>query len=145
MWVMEYQVTVPIDAPAATIWPELADVERWPEWTTSIRSVRRLDAGPLAVGSRAKVKQPRLPTTVWEVTALEPDREFTWVAKSPGVRTVAVHRLEPRDGHTDLTLTLRQEGALGGLMARMLGGLTRRYVDTEANGLKRRAESRTRH
>ena len=36
------------------------------------------DGGPLAVGAKARIKQPRMFARVWEVTEFEPERSFTW-------------------------------------------------------------------
>jgi hypothetical protein len=38
-------------------------------------------------------------------------------------------------------LSLRYEGLLGGLLARMTRGITNRYLAMEANGLKKRSEN----
>ncbi len=50
----------------------LREVERWPEWAPTVTAVRPLDDGPLAVGSRVRVEQPRIPPTVYVVTELKP-------------------------------------------------------------------------
>jgi hypothetical protein len=104
-----------------------------------VTSVRRLDDGPLAVGSRVRVEQPRIPPTEYVVTELEPSRSFTWVATGPGVRTTARHLLEELGtGSTRVTLALEQAGPV--VMGRLYRRLTDRYLTAEAEGIKARSK-----
>ena len=138
---MEQSITVDVAAPPPRVWEVLSDVEAWPEWTRTVTSVRRLDDGPLRVGSRARIDQPRIPETEYVVSELEPGRSFTWVATGPGVRTTARHDAEPLpDGRTRVRLSVTQEGWLGSVMGRFYRGLTDRYLANEAEGLKARSE-----
>lgn len=135
-------VTVSIDiaAPPDRVFAVMIDVERWHEWTPSITGIRRLGGGPFAVGSRALVRQPKLPPALWTVTDLQPGREFTWVSVAPGLRVAGIHRAEPIASGTRVTLAVEFSGLFGALWARLTGGLTRRYVGWEADGLKARCE-----
>ncbi len=83
--VMRVEVTVDISAPPEVVWAVLSDVESWPTCTASITSVRPLSPDPLQVGSRVRVKQPRLPATVWTVSDLVEGERLTWTSTSPGV------------------------------------------------------------
>jgi len=130
-----------IAAAPARVWAVFADVERWPEWTESIDSVELLDPGPLRVGSRAKIRQPKLPAAVWKVTELVDGESFTWVARSPGVRTTGVHAVSADGGGTRATNSVEQSGPLGWLAGALTARLTRRYLAVELAGLKRRCES----
>ena len=137
-WVIN--TTVHIDAPVATVWSVMTDVERWPDWTTSVLSVRRLDDGQFRVGSRARIRQPRFLPAVWEVTKLEEGRSFTWVTRSPGLRVEGYHKVQRSGTGSRAALQVRYDGPLGGFVARLLAKTTHRFLELEANGLKNRSE-----
>jgi uncharacterized membrane protein len=137
------ETSITIDAPIEVVWDVFSDVERWSSWTTSVTSVHLLDAGPLRIGSRARIRQPRLPKVVWTVTELEPGRSWTWTATSPGASTVASHRLSEVDGRTLAEQTIVQSGPIGALVGRLYRSLTKRYLALEAEGLRRQSEKVT--
>ena len=86
-----FSITADIPEAPDRVWAVLADVERWPEWTPTVTRVRRLDQGPLAVGSRVRIHQPRLLPAIWRIVELADGRRFTWVTGSLGVRAIAEH------------------------------------------------------
>lgn len=136
---------IEIDAPAGVVWDTFADVERWPEWTGSVTSLRALDGPQLAVGHRFEIRQPRFPKLVWEVTEVEPGTSWTWRQRSPGGTTLASHEVVALDA--DRTLVRRridQRGPIGALVGWLGRGLTRRYLRMEAEGLKAASEARAR-
>src|ERR1700737_1302301 len=99
-----FSILVDIQASPDRVWAVLCDVERWPEWTSTMTSVRRMDDAPFAVGSKARVRQPRLLPAVWQVTELDERRSFTWVTRSPGVRIEAGHLVERVGSGSRVTL-----------------------------------------
>jgi len=134
---------VEIAAPPQRVWSVMTDVVHWPEWTASVRSVELLDeTWPLAPGSRVRIRQPRLPTAVWTVTAIEPERYFEWRNVASGVTSLGGHRIEALGSdRVRVFLSLEWRGWLAPLIGLVYGGLSRRYVQTEAEGLKRRCEA----
>ena len=139
---MDFSISVLIAAPPGIVWDVMSDAERWHEWTPSVRSIRLLDSPPLRVGSRALIRQPKFPPAVWTVTSLDPGRGFTWKSGAPGVWVYARHSVEPVPEGTRATLTLHYEGGLARLIGRLTQGITNRYLNYEAEGLKRRSEAR---
>lgn len=134
---------VDIEAPAGLVWGVFSDVERWPEWTASVAQLVALDGPALAVGHRFEIKQPRMPKLVWEVTELAPGASWTWVQRSPGGLTVARHDVVAEsDRTTRVRQQLDQRGPIGALVGLFMRGMTRRYLDLEAAGLKARSEQR---
>jgi uncharacterized membrane protein len=136
----EYAVSIDIQAPADRVWSIMSDIRRWHEWTPSITSIRRLDEGPLRLGSRAMVRQPKLPPARWRVTELEEGRHFSWVTGSPIARATGRHSVESLASGSRATLSLEFSGILGAFFARLLDDINRRYLSMEANGLKARSE-----
>src|SRR5215831_439562 len=113
-----FQIQIEIDASPDRVWAIVRDVERWPEWTPTVKSVRLQPPGPLAVGSRAAIRQPRLPPALWQVTELDdPRRSFTWVNAAPGLRVIAKHWVEGRGDKCSVTLSVSFDGLLAGPVA----------------------------
>ncbi|GIH22215.1 hypothetical protein Aph01nite_05250 [Acrocarpospora phusangensis] len=137
---MRFESTVFIDASPQRVWEVFSDVESWPEWTGTVDSVELLDPGPLRVGSRARIKQPKLPIADWRVTELVEGRSFTWVSTGPGLRVTGGHHVEPAGTGTLARATIDQQGLLGSLTGRVLANLINRYLRMEGEGLKARSE-----
>jgi uncharacterized membrane protein len=134
-------ISIDINAPADRVYEVMADTERWHEWTPSITSIKRLDTGPFTVGSRALVRQPKFPPALWTVTAIDGHSSFTWANRAPGLTVIGRHSVDAIGNRSKATLSLRYEGLLGGLLARLTRGITNRYLAMEANGLKKRSEN----
>jgi hypothetical protein len=136
--------TVTIDAPNAIVWDVYSDIEHWPEWTASVTTAHLDPSGPLALGSRASIKQPRLPRVTWTVSHIEPGRSWQWANHTVGAHTNADHRLTPLDsGRTRVDLSIDQRGVLGRPIGWLVKRTTRRYLRMEAEGLRARSESMT--
>jgi uncharacterized membrane protein len=133
--------SIEIDATASLVWDVFSDVEHWPEWTASVTQLVGLDGPGIAVGKRFQIKQPKLPTLVWEVTDVDPGASWTWVQRSPGGSTIAHHTLTPvSEGRTLVRQALDQQGLAGAIVGRLMRRTTQRYLKMEAQGLKVRSE-----
>jgi len=139
---VQFETSVDIEASSDIVWGILVDVGRWPEWTESVQEVRWLGEATLSPGSRVRIKQPRMSSLVWEVSGYEPRASFTWRNTSPGVTTVGTHVITERGGdRVTVTLGIQQSGVLARVIGLLTGARTKRYVQMEADGLKKRAEA----
>ena len=135
------QVQREIAAPAEAIWSVMTDVEAWPEWTQSITSAERLDDADFGLGSRVRIRQPKLPAVVWRVSEFEPARYFAWEASGGGIHSVAGNRIEPAGaGRSRVTLSVDQTGLLAPIFGLFYRKLSLSYMNMEADGLKQRSE-----
>jgi uncharacterized membrane protein len=138
---MHLEDRLEIEAPAAVVWALTADVERWPESTPTMTTVERLDDGPLAVGSQARIKQPAQRERIWTVTRFEEGRAFAWATRAMGMRMEGAHLIEGDATTCTNTLTLDVTGALAPVLGRLLAGQLRKAIATENQGFKRSAEA----
>jgi len=138
---MQIEVQVEIHRPPDVVWPVLVDVEHWPEWTPSVTGVERLDESAFGIGSRVRIRQPKLKSMVWRVSEFSPGRLFTWDTRNVGSSTVGSHEIKATPHGSLVTLTITQTGLLSPLVNFLFGNLTRRFMHMEAQGLKRRCES----
>jgi len=137
-----YEQTIVAAARPEDVWSVLVDVEAWPRWTASMSQVELTTPGPLRLGSVAKVRQPRLAPATFTVTEYDAGKSFAWSTGNRWLRTTGDHRIEPAEDGSRITLTLRQEGPLAGLVRVFYRGLITRYIGLEAQGLKHESESR---
>jgi uncharacterized membrane protein len=138
---MRFESSVTIQASPERVWEVFSDVGRWPTWTPTVDSVERLDDGRIHLGSRTRIRQPKLPVAVWEVTELIEGEYFAWVAKGPGVRTTAGHRVISTPNGTIATSSIDQHGPFGWLLGILLAKITNRYLALEGESLKQATQA----
>ncbi len=134
-----------IAADMATIWGVISRLDEWHRLLPTVDDVARVGpVGPVAVGSRFRVRQPGLPAAVYEVTEWEPEQGFTWESAAPGVRAIATHTMRREGGGSTLRLGIEWTGLGAPLMRLLLTGKARHYLDREAAAFARLAEATTR-
>ena len=138
----DFRHTVEIRVSPAHVWSVLLDVEHWPEWTTSVTRVQRMELGPLTLGSRTRIWQPRLMPAVWCVTSLDDRRHiFAWTTRTLGVKIIGRHQVDAVKNHSRVTLSLDYSGPLSAVIARVYRDLIWDYITREGNGLKKFCEA----
>jgi uncharacterized protein YndB with AHSA1/START domain len=136
---MLYAETTFIEAPVELVWRLTIQVDDWPAFLPTVRRLQRLDTGELRVGSAARLKQPGQFSAVWTVTRLEPEREFTWETRRPGLCLTGRHLVERSGAGTALTLTLQTAGPAAGVVSAVFGALMRSSLRREAAGFTSQA------
>ncbi len=138
---MHFETSIDIDAPQQRAWDVLSDLEAWPRRIETVDIVELLTPRPITKGSRVRLKQPKLPEGTWGITVWDAPSYFEWTQKTVGITSVAGHRVEALgEGRARLTLTLDMRGFLIPV-ALFYRGLTNRYMNLEAEGMKRAAET----
>ena len=139
---MRFEKSIDINAPQQRVWDVLSAIEAWPQRIETVDSVELLTPAPITEGSRVRLKQPKLPEGTWDITVWDAPSYFEWTQKMTGATSVAGHRVDALEaGRARLTLTLDMRGFLIAIIAVFYRDLTNRYMNLEAEGMKRAAES----
>lgn len=139
---MRFEKSIEIDASQQRVWDVLTDLAAWPQRIETVDSVELLTPAPLAKGSRVRLKQPKLGEATWEVTAWDAPASFEWTQTTGGITSVASHRVDALgEGRARLTLAIDMRGLLTPVIGLLFKGLTNRYMNVEAEGMKRAAET----
>src|SRR6187397_1143763 len=139
---MRFEKSIDINAPQQRVWDVLSAIEAWPQRIETVDSVELLTPAPITEGSRVRLKQPKLAEGTWDVTVWDAPSYFEWTQKMTGATTVAGHRVETiGEGRSRLTLTLDMRGLVISIIGVFYKNMTNRYINLEAEGMKRAAES----
>ena len=133
---------IEIAATPEIVWAVTKDLERWPEWTPTVVSAKRLDDGQFKTGSRALIKQPGLPEAEWVVTDLESGKRFIWETRVRGLHMIATHDVAASDSGVVNTLVLETRGVVALLLSPFIGGAIRDALQKENAGLKKFCEDK---
>ena len=86
--------SIHIDAPPSKVWEVMTDINHWAEWTDSVNSAKRVDSGPLKVGSAALLDVRGTQPSAWTVTELAEGEAFTWETTVRNVHVRASHVID---------------------------------------------------
>jgi uncharacterized protein YndB with AHSA1/START domain len=98
-----------IARPREAVFAFLADGENDPRWRDSVIDIRRKSGAGRGAVYEQGVKGPfgRRVAADYEITGFEPDRRIDFRTLAGPVRPLGTYRLEPADGGTRVTFTLR--------------------------------------
>ena len=139
---LRFEQSIDIDATQQRVWDVLTDLESWPRTVDTVETIEILTTAPIGVGTRVRLKQPKLPEGTFTVNEWSAPSFFEWTQKANGVTSVAGHRVEALGpDRARLLLTLEMRGLMISIVGRFYDGLVRDYLQREANGMKAAAES----
>ena len=145
---VEAEIETRIGRPPTVVFEALTDVERYPQWliASGIVRVERLDAGPLAVGSRLQIAQTvagRSTVLDGSVTAITPGSAFGLRGKDKDGVTIEIDAALTPDGQTtSLRWSLRLKLPLRfRVFESMVGPQAKRAAALDLEALKQRLES----
>jgi Polyketide cyclase / dehydrase and lipid transport len=119
----------------------LTDVSHWNTWTKSIIDIVIVKGARLEIGSKIKVRQPKLSPAIWTVTEISKNKCIVWEKKSFGLNMTANHLIEESPDISTVKLQVIYSGFLAPVIHKMTSRLTETYLTMEITGLKEKCEN----
>ena len=143
---MKVEHTVVINRPVGEVFSYLTNPDNLPEWQSGVTEARKEGEGLLGAGSRLTEVRTflgkRISSTL-EVTAYEPDREFSIRVVTGPIPFAVRHVFEPADGGTRITFSGEGEpGNLFKLAEPLVARAVKRQSEADFATLKRVLEAR---
>ncbi len=148
---MDMVVSREVGASPERVWEVVTDLRGAADRISAISRVEIVDGGDeFGVGTTWRETRQmfgRETTEVMQVTAVDPGRSYTVASDSRGAHYRSVITVEPRDGHTNLSMTFGGEpqGAISKVMAatvgRLFAGATRRAIQQDLDDIAAAAEA----
>jgi len=129
-----------IEAPAATIWSLLTDLDAQRRWNSTVKSIE----GQVALGKKVSFVVPEAPKQTFAPTVVAYDeaKSMVWRLSVPGLASDRTYRLDPGpDGSTEFHLDESFHGLLLPVVVRTFPDFGRMFEQT-ASDLKVEAERR---
>lgn len=137
MWTFEHAETT--IATPAQLWARYAEPTSWPDWDHEIASVTV--HGPMAVGTRGRLKPVKGPASLFTFTEVNPQVGFTDVTRLPLARMTFHHRIEPTAAGSRFIHRVTISGPLSPFFARVIGRRVAAGLPIAMQALARLAET----
>lgn len=139
---MTIENAITIAAPIGTVWALTTDVEAWPSLMPTVTSVELITPRPIALGSRAKIKQPRQRLATWTVDKFVVNQDFAWSTKIFGTKMTGRHELSATASGTENRLSIEMVGPTAAIVRALTGKAILKAITTENECFKRVAEGK---
>ena len=126
--------TVEISRSPEDVFAYLTDISRFVEWQEQVVSARRLDDGPMRVGSKATMTRrmgKREQTFTTELTEWNPPRSYAFRGIDGPVRPIGKGRLEPLDDGRSTRFTFEIDFEGHGIGKLLVPLVVKRQAKTE--------------
>jgi len=137
MWAREH--TESTTATPDQLWLRYAQPATWPDWDREVAEVTT--QGPVAVGTRGRLKPVRGPAVSFSFTEVTAGVSFTNVSRLPLARLALAHHIEATSAGSRFTHRITITGPLAPLFARVIGKATAATLPTTMRALARLAEA----
>jgi uncharacterized membrane protein len=138
--VITLETSFEIERPVEIVFAYVADMRNTPQWEAAVKEAQVSPDGPPAVGTQVKAVGTFLGVKLeatFEITALEPNRCFTYKGGAGPAVGETTYRFEPVGAGTRLSATFHLEpGGLFKLAEPLLASQTKKQMEADGQRLK---------